>query len=108
MMNFQKGFQRLLLVSLVPVGLSLYQNFDLAQASLFFIMYFVIGLQLTYLKRGVLIALLTSATAMSAFFNYFLGTTFPLFMLATLIFVALSVFIFWIYMGFRWVAKGFY
>jgi len=107
-MNFQKGFQRLILVSLLPVGLSLYQNFDLTQASLFFTMYFVIGLQLTYLKRGALIALLTTATAMSAFFNTFLGTTFPLFMLATLIFVALSVFIFWIYMGFRWVAKGFY
>ena len=106
-MNFHKGFQRLLLISLVPVGLALYQNFEFTQASVFIIMYFIIGLQLIYLKRRLLIILLAIATAISALLGIWLGFTLTLFLLALLIFISLFFFMFWIYIGSRWVIKGF-
>jgi len=106
-MNVRKGCRRALFLSLVPVGLVLYQNFPFSQAFIFFILYFILGLQLTYLNKKVLFIFLAVSVGASAILTLTLGLTLYSFMMKIPIFVMLLIFMFWVYTGLRWVANGF-
>jgi len=106
-MNIRKGCQRALFLSLVPVGLVLYQNFYFSQAFIFFILYLILGLQLSYLNKKVLFTFLAVSVGASAILTLTLGLTLYSFIMKIPIFVMLLIFMFWIYIGLRWVANGF-